>query len=406
MARSLRIVHPDPDKHKSALFDLMGKSFGDYWGSLEYCRNGYIEDSHYNWRTSRIGLLDEEIVTHFGVWDFRMRIGTDTVRTGGIGAVMTDKRFRKRGYMKSTAATGCKAMSDEGYGLSVLFGIPDYYQRFGYVSAWNTSLITINERDLPKPSNRLKLRKFDPATEKGLDAIANRAQAGLTGTAVRPTYHRNRHPGQWNCYRWQPLSEGAGGFLVIEQEDHASTLIDCGGRAHDILSACIQLMKKQGGTELKIPELHRRHPLFDALIDVPFKREEYNNPAGGGMVKLTGLVTSLKSIRKTLMRRLRESAHATWNGTLHLQAGDESAVLVFDRRGLSVYDESEAKTKGIRQRDHRIRAGDEFAQLVIGLDDPYTLVRRHGIKISGDAKMLVGVLFPEQSPCLGKWDHI
>ena len=406
MAKTLRIIHPDPDEHKSALFDLMGKSFGNYWGSLEYCRNGYIEDSHYNWRTSRIGMIEDKIVSHFGVWDYRMRIGNDTIRTGGIGAVMTDQRHRKRGYMKDTAEASCAALADEGYGLSVLFGIPDFYQMFGYTGAGETSLITINERDLPSPATKIKIRKIVFEDEDGLDKLANRTNTGLTGTAVRPTYHRNRHPDNWTCYRWQSLSGAGDGFIVVEYDDHACKLVDCGGRAADILTACSQIVRRRGCIELRIPDLHRKHPLVDAIREIPFKREEYNNPSGGAMIKAINLSVCLSSIQKTLMRRIRESSFCDWTGSIHFQKDREPFVLAIDRRGISIQDGAKAKAWSLKDRVHRVRVGDEIAQFIIGLDDPLKLAERNGVKTTGDAKGLLSALFPEQFPSLGKWDQM
>jgi hypothetical protein len=406
MARTLRVEHPDPDTHRTPLYDLMGKSFGNYWGSFDYCRNGYIEESHYNWMTSRIGLLDGEIVSHFGVWDFRMRVGMDTVRTGGIGAVMTDRRFRKQGFMKETADAGCDALVREGYGFSILFGIPDFYQRFGYVAAWNSSAVTVAERDLPTQQPKLKLRKVDYGPDKGFDDIANRSNAGLTGTAVRPTYRRNRRPDDWACYRWQTMGGALAGYVIVAFDDRTCSLIDSGGDPEEVLSACAQLTKRRGCYELKIRNLHRRHPLYDALWSVPFQREEHHNPSGGGMIRVANLQAALKSIEKTLTRRLRESSYHNWNGNLMIQKERDVVMLEVSRRGVEVQSADDAKTRGTKNREHRLRGGDELALLLVGTDDPHRLIERHRMRTTGTAKGLLAALFPEQSPGLGLWDHI
>ena len=403
MARALQIFHPDPEENRVALYDLMGKSFGDYWGSLEYCRNGYIEESNYDWETSLIGLIDDEIVSHFGVWEFRLRVGIDSVRTGGIGAVMTDRRYRKRGYMKETAEAGTSSLSAAGYGLSLLFGIPDFYDRFGYVSAWKYSTVTVASDDLPDPATKVRLRKADIGGDSQLDTIANRTNSGLTGTAIRPTYRRNRRPDEWLCFRWQTGT--AGGYVVVEQHDQRCSLIDCGGKPEDILSACTQLIKRFNCTELSIPELHQRHALFNVLRDVRYRREEFNSPTGGAMITITNLQVALESIRKTLMRRLRESSFSGWTGSLTIQRDRDLVVLRFDRRGLAIIPGS-SRDRGIREKTHRVRAGEELVQLLVGTDDPYRIIDRHKIRTFGDAKGLICALFPEQFPCLGTWDQM
>ena len=133
----LEVIAPDRKRHAEELYDLLWKAFPyeEYYGFLDRCRWGYIGGSHYDWNSSRIGILNGRIVTHWGVWDFRMRIGVARVRVGGIGVVATDARHRKRGLMNRTADNALGAMRSAGYDMSLLFGIDEFYHRFGYVRA-------------------------------------------------------------------------------------------------------------------------------------------------------------------------------------------------------------------------------------------------------------------------------
>jgi len=403
MARSLQIISPDPHIHKTAMYDLIGKSFSNYWSSLNKCRSGYIDDSHYDWNASRVGLLDGELVSHFGVWDYQMRVGIDSIRTAGVGAVATNLEHRKRGYMKQTAEACCNGLKESDFGFSVLYGISDFYHRFGYVNAWNGSKITINKRDLPDPEGRVRLRKSDLATEQALDLVSNRTNAGLTGTAVHPTYRKNRYPKKWTRYKWN--ASASPGYVVVDHSERTCSLVDCGGDPAEIIAACIQLVKRRGCSDLRIADLHRNHPLLEELQRVSYRREESNNPSGGAMIRITNLYYLLNHMRKTLTWRLRESSFSGWNGTIFIQWGREYAVLSFERRGLRVLTDSAAKEKGLNNKVHQIRAGDGLAQLFIGTADPYRIIERHKMHTSGEAKNLVGVLFPEQFPCLGRWDQ-
>ena len=76
--KALIVVPPDPRKHREEMFDLVSKTFsqGGYFDFMRYCRKGYIDHSNYSYAASRIGLMDGRIVTHWGVWDHRMRIGS------------------------------------------------------------------------------------------------------------------------------------------------------------------------------------------------------------------------------------------------------------------------------------------------------------------------------------------
>jgi predicted N-acetyltransferase YhbS len=129
------VIAPDRRKHADAVIDLMGKALpqgrGYYW-MRDACRDVYLLRAHYDWRPSRIGLISNRVVTHFGIWDYQMRVGSARVRVGGVGGVATDADYRKRGLMDRTARASMEAMRAQGYDVSLLFGIDDFYHRFGY----------------------------------------------------------------------------------------------------------------------------------------------------------------------------------------------------------------------------------------------------------------------------------
>jgi len=63
---------------------------------------GRITESHYDWGTSRIGVVDGTSVTHFGVYDIAMRVGVTWLRTAGVQLVTTLADHRGRGLMTET----------------------------------------------------------------------------------------------------------------------------------------------------------------------------------------------------------------------------------------------------------------------------------------------------------------
>ncbi len=115
MAREqLTIAAPDRRRDADAVVDLVSKTFsnegGGYYSVREACRRMYLLHSHYDWECSRIGLLGDRVITHYGVWKYLMRIGAARVQVGGIGAVATDPEFRRRGYMGRTLQSALDAM--------------------------------------------------------------------------------------------------------------------------------------------------------------------------------------------------------------------------------------------------------------------------------------------------------
>ena len=260
------IIEPNQSLHAEAVMDLAAKNFHGYWEFRDYCTSGYIADSHYDWQTSRIGMIGDTAVSHFGVWGFKMRIGTDAVRTGGIGAVCTDKPYRKKGYLAATAEASITAMRECGYDISLLFGIPNFYHKLGYVKAWDDSNYSLKSASLTSlPAQPIKLNKFSYTPKSWTDKIANSTNAGLTGTAVRPTYGKSRTKEKDTCWYWTNRKDEPSGYVMIRNEKPTLQLIDWGGAAKDILVAVSKLTNKFHSATINIRALHARSELFAEL---------------------------------------------------------------------------------------------------------------------------------------------
>src|SRR5215208_7310698 len=76
--------------------------------------------------------LDGRQVSRVVIVPMVMRIGAAVVRMDGIGGVGTEEGFRHRGYSRRVMETAVQQMRDGDAALSTLFGIQDFYQKFGY----------------------------------------------------------------------------------------------------------------------------------------------------------------------------------------------------------------------------------------------------------------------------------
>ncbi|KKK62403.1 hypothetical protein LCGC14_3004690, partial [marine sediment metagenome] len=163
LAKRLERIGPDPKKHAEELFEMTGKVFSqanEYYGWIKMCRRTYFYRGHYDWKASVIGLLDGRIVTHWGAWGYRMRIGRAVVRCAGIGDVATDGNFRCHGLMGATGTAAMKAMRARGYDISILFGRANFYDRFGYCRSWPGHDWSVGLADLPADKPRGKVEKL------------------------------------------------------------------------------------------------------------------------------------------------------------------------------------------------------------------------------------------------------
>jgi len=407
----LMILAPDRLLHGEAVCDLAGKAFSTgqgYYAMHDFCRRGgYILGSHYDWSASRVGLVDGRLVAHFGVWDWRMRIGSARVRVGGIGAVATDAECRKRGYMARTAQAAVEAMRDLGYDLSLLFGIHNFYHRFGYVRAWSRATYTVRREDLPAGRPPGRVRRFLPVEREDISRIYNRENATRTGTAVRPTYLRCMYPKPMEGYLWADARGRTAGYVVLAREGPGRMeCVEAGGDTGEVLRALASLAGRWGCPEVQFRTFSDAHPLMRRLRQGDCRVEVQHVTSGGAMVAVIRLASTLGKMAGELGRRLRASPLAAWRGRLRVDDGREAATLAIDRSRVRVVAEAASRRRGGAGRAaHVLRGGDHVAQLLIGTDAPDAVLDDAGMTARGEARALARVLFPNQDPQLNLRDR-
>lgn len=402
MSGALRVIPPDPRKHRAEMFDLIAKSFstGGYFGFLSWLKNGYIDGGFYDWRASRIGLLDGRIVTHWGVWGYTMRVGAARLRVAGVGAVATHGDFRGRGLMQLTARDAIARLAERGYDLSLLFGIDGFYGQFGYVRAWNATDYSVRYADLPADRHAPRLRRCNPVAAPQLLRLFNRYHARTTGTAVRPTYTRSDPRKAREAHMWTDSRGRPAGYVVVCDRGIRLDVTECVGDAGAVLRAVRRLAQRYGADEVRFESLPWDSPTARTLragnctITMQHRRD------GGAMVRTIALARTLHKMRRELSYRLRGSLAAGWSGELLIDDGRQAAVLRIGAGDVCVV----PADPGTRA-PHVVRGGDAVAQLLIGTDDPLEVARRRGVKLSGDAPMLLPALFPAQHPVLHSADR-
>jgi predicted acetyltransferase len=153
--------------------------------------------------------LGEAAVSGVAVWDLPMQIGSAVVRLGGIGGVYTRREHRLHGYSRRVIEESLAFMRDEGYHLSALFGIENYYPKYGYATSLVESQSTVATRDALDAEARLAVRDYTPTDAPAVAAIYGAMTASRSGAIVR-------HPATWGGHRLAAHWSDRFGALVIE----------------------------------------------------------------------------------------------------------------------------------------------------------------------------------------------
>ena len=395
------LIAPTSAEHFDPLVDLFARTFSPYWTQVGYAREGYIGHSPYDWEASRIGVVDGEIATHFGVWDYRMRIGGSLVRLAAIGAVATHEPHRKKGLMDRTARDCVDAMSEAGYDMSLLFGIPGFYQRFGYVCAFSQIRTTLKTKEVKALDRAVPYEAVEgPAGDLvsgELAKLSNRDNEGVTGTFLRPTYRTNRMPEKFTVYRF------AGGYVVGGADGSTWQVADCAGDPETVVEVARLRATAEVCPEIDFVFLPPRSRLGEHLQTLTHRRIANRHAEGGPMMKIVNLRRAFEKIAPELGRRLGASPLRSYRGRLAVEGDAQRIVLGIDDGRVEVAADA---GDGARMRpDGTVAAGAGLARLVIGDGDPMRVCRQSGIGLSGDARDLLPVLFPDQEPSTILWDR-
>ena len=400
-AEELRVIAPDRREHAEAIFDLLAKVFHDvsYYKMRDECRRVYIGNSHYDWEASRVGMIGDRVVSHYGVWDYQMRIGTSRVRVGGIGAVGTDGDVRKQGLMSRTARAALEAMRERGYDMTILFGIPDFYDRFGYVPAWHETTLFVHTWDLPKERPARPVRKLLMRPRADLAELYNRHFAAATGTAVRPTYQRefNFWGRPYQGYAWRDAQGRIRGYVLAHRRGTTLNCTEYCGDAEQALRTLGVVARRSHCETVRFEHLPQDDELCKRLRRGDCRAETHYSRSGGAMIHLLNLPQALSKMAGELSRRLRASELSGWEGKLLIAGPREEATLAVG--GGRVRVAAPGRTR------HAIRGGEGLARLLIGSEEPAEVIAAARMRVSGDGAQLAEALFPEQHPTLGSADR-
>ncbi len=401
VAPKLEVVTPDPKVHLPEMFEMCAKVFSGgqgYFGIVQWCRDAYIMHSHYDWKTATIGLLDGKIVTHLGVWGFDMRIGKARVRVAGVGLVATHADYRKHGFGGQTLRRSMELMRAHGYDMTYLSGITGYYDRFGYVRAWDMNEFAMEAQHLPAAKPGMRIRKFEPGHREDLARLYNRENATRTGTAVRPTFLRNPHPGKWVGYLWEDARGKVAGYVVVSPEDDALRVRDFAGDDGDTLAVLGFLVHKLHLKTLVFHRgVHHDNPMRKRLTQQAYSwSKTVYRSSGGPMICMINLASTLTKLSGELSERLKKSCAADWRGSLLIADGREKVSLVIDRSRVKVGPAVPSK--------HSISGGPHIVRLLLGSDEPAEVVKDGGMKLTGDAPALIEALVPNNHPHQSAWD--
>jgi GNAT superfamily N-acetyltransferase len=287
-------------------------------------------------------MLDGRPVSHLWIIPLTVAIGVARVRVDGIGGVETEEDCRGRGFARRTMEAAVVRMRD-GDGstpsgsatLSLLFGLPNFYEKFGYATAGPELSLSLtgldHERQLPvgwttRPCALHDLPAvhalYERSIARSVGAVVRRpdCRAWSTLTAVVPDPHQNEcrvvvdPRGTVAAYAWRARE-----FWPVDTEEESPDALTIGeaiaagpAAADALLAACRAWAVAESARR---PEIARAKlyvpldgPVYAAAMRQDATLELIWRPSGGFMVRTLSVHRLLAALEPELNRRATVAA--------------------------------------------------------------------------------------------------
>ena len=131
-------------------------------------------------------LVGGQVVSSLWLFPLTIAIGRARVRLDGIGGVETAEAHRKKGYARQVLEATIRHTREGDAALSVLYGIPDFYPKFGFATAGPDYALQLRglARPAPLPAG-WTVRRCRPEVEPAIHALYDEYTARAVGAAQR-----------------------------------------------------------------------------------------------------------------------------------------------------------------------------------------------------------------------------
>ncbi|HPD16939.1 MAG TPA: GNAT family N-acetyltransferase [Planctomycetota bacterium] len=416
---SCEIRGPATRREILALADLYGKAFGRYQPLYDsFLDKHFRQMPREQWRLARaLWAPDGSPVAMVRVCDRTMRLGAALVRVAGIGDVCTLPGLRKHGLMRTLFAHVNQFMHDEGYDLSLLFGIPNFYDKFGFaVGAWN-AWVQLPRAQAARLSGSYKgrrARRADLAAIRRLhaddlairDGAMERWGDAWLQQALREKLCRvlADPKGRARAY-YRARAEGD---ALILTEVSLGRKPDLDG-VRSVLADMAKVAKACEKPNLRL-ELDPAHPIGRFCIADGCETRSWIGHRGGSMVRIANLENLCRHMAPEWERLLAASPAAGWSGRLRLKTDIGTVDLAIARGKVSIVGGASAPVGGVSPpRDPALATitatQDRLCRLVVGFHTPAAAVFLGEVRISPAARPLADALFPARSLVFFPYDR-
>ena len=351
-----------------------------------------------------IGLLTEdgERVSGLGLREYQMRFGSAQLKLGGICGVGTKEEHRNKGYSRRVMEEAMAFMTENGFDVSMLFGIPDFYHKFGYATVIPQTWVEFDVKDVQAAVSTYQIRKFDMEDAPKILALYAANNAERTGTLVRDPWKGFMLPGDFGMVPdpFVVLNEADEviGYFVCDVVDVIRNMIEkncilceIGFQDRTIFETVVRFFADSvdhvSVSRIRCP-IPADHPFAIFCRRYGCRTNIHNSNNGGGMMRIINQSSTLKGITGELEKRLQRSAQsAQWSGKILISTDLGQDCLEVDRGCV-------AQTNSQANAFHLEMPQDKLIQLMMGRRNIEDLAVEPDVSVTREIIPVLETLFP------------
>lgn len=182
-----KITYAKTEDELIQIADMMGKVFvsKNYFDFYKLRMTYQKKDPYYKPEFSRIIKVGEKIVSHVSVVEKHMRIGHAVVKIGGIADVFTHPDYRNQNFTRILMEDALKYMEKSKFPISMLYGIMNFYHKFGYIESILNPVLNVPIKNLSSIYSEGIVRPFKESDIPFLNKLYNMAFKGKNFSVER-----------------------------------------------------------------------------------------------------------------------------------------------------------------------------------------------------------------------------
>ena len=349
---------------------------------------------------------DDKQLSGLGLREYQMRFGSAQLKMGGIEGVNTTEGHRNKGYSRRVMEATMAFMSENEFDVSMLFGIPNFYHKFGYATVIPETYVEFDTKDVPAAAPTYQVRKFQTEDAPKVIELYSANNAERTGTPLRTEIgwkeFTNRGGIIPDPYVVLNEADEVIGYFVCNRDntkidaiDQSCTLFDIGYQDRTIFETIVHFLAHS----VNYPSAERIRCAIP--VDHPFaifcrrygcRTNIYTPKDHMGMIRIINQSSTLEKITSELEKRLQRSSELSqWSGKILISTDLGQDCLEIDQ-GSVVHTNNQTNTF------HFEVPQDKLSQLMMGRRSIKDLAIESDVSVSEEIIPVLGTLFPLGHP--------